>query len=217
LGDGEPMTRLPIGCTTSSAIATTVLLEKNPTIRARDSPTLRNACGTIDGTSTTAPAPKTARSAPIFDLDLALLHEQDLLGHVDVTGSGLARLELDAEHRRARIPGRPEHREREVRLDLAVALDRAGVQLELVEVRVTSPRYRDILRPNGFRDERRFTLLDDGACWGWIALYRSGESGDFESQHAELAASLSQLLAEGLRRAILLAAVPTRRSAMGPA
>lgn len=26
-----------------------------------------------------------------------------------------------------------------------------------------SPRYRDILRPKGFRDELRFTLLDDGA------------------------------------------------------
>jgi DNA-binding CsgD family transcriptional regulator len=73
----------------------------------------------------------------------------------------------------------------------------------------SSPRYRDILRPNGFRDELRFALLDEGACWGWIALYRRAESGDFEVSDAALTASLSQLLAQGLRRAILLAAAPT--------
>jgi len=43
-----------------------------------------------------------------------------------------------------------------------------------------SPRYRDILRPNGFRDELRFALLDGGACCGWVALYRREERGDFE-------------------------------------
>lgn len=73
----------------------------------------------------------------------------------------------------------------------------------------TSPRYRDILRPNGFRDELRFTLLDDGVCWGWVALYRREESGDFEVGDAAFVASLSEFLAQGLRRAILLAAVPT--------
>lgn len=72
-----------------------------------------------------------------------------------------------------------------------------------------SPRYRDILRPNGFRDELRFTLLDEGACWGWVALYRREQGDDFKVADAELAASLSQLLAQGLRRAILLAAIPT--------
>lgn len=72
-----------------------------------------------------------------------------------------------------------------------------------------SPRYRDILRPNGFRDELRFTLLDDGACWGWVALYRREESGDFAVEDAALAASLAPLLAQGLRRAILLASVAT--------
>lgn len=73
----------------------------------------------------------------------------------------------------------------------------------------TSPRFRDILRPNGFRDELRFTLLDEAACWGWIALYRSEEGADFEIQDAEFVASISQPLAEGLRRAILLEALPT--------
>jgi hypothetical protein len=57
----------------------------------------------------------------------------------------------------------------------------AGVLTDATEhVPETSPRYRDILRPNGFRDELRFSLVDDGACWGWVALYRRDESGDFE-------------------------------------
>jgi DNA-binding CsgD family transcriptional regulator/GAF domain-containing protein len=84
-----------------------------------------------------------------------------------------------------------------------VLTDATGNDLEV------SPRYRDILQPNGFRDELRFTLLDDGACWGWVALYRREQSVDFEVADAEFVASLSQLLAQGLRRAILLAAIPT--------
>jgi DNA-binding CsgD family transcriptional regulator len=72
-----------------------------------------------------------------------------------------------------------------------------------------SPRYQDILRPNGFRDEMRFALLDDSTCWGWVALYRREETGDFHLHEAAFAASVSRLLAQGLRRAILLASVAT--------
>lgn len=79
-----------------------------------------------------------------------------------------------------------------------------------------SQRYREILQPNGFRDELRFTLLDGGACWGWVALYRREECGDFRDQDAAVAASLSHVLAEGLRRAILLAAVPTEEEPNAP-
>lgn len=93
---------------------------------------------------------------------------------------------------------------------LARAPRPAGVLTDVTDhVPERSPRYRDILRPNGFCDELRFTLLDDRTCWGWVALYRREESGDFDLGDAALAASLSQLLAEGLRRAILLAAAPT--------
>ncbi len=79
-----------------------------------------------------------------------------------------------------------------------------------------SPRYREILRPNGFRDELRVALLDGGACWGWVALYRRDESGDFTAEDAALAASISQRLAEGLRRAILLAATPSEEQPDAP-
>lgn len=100
---------------------------------------------------------------------------------------------------------------------LARASRPAGVLTDATaHVRERSPRYRDILAPNGFRDELRFTLLDDGACWGWVALYRREESGDFEAGDAGLVASLSQLLAQGLRQAILLAAVATGEEPDGP-
>ena len=78
-----------------------------------------------------------------------------------------------------------------------------------------SARYRDILRPNGFSDELRFALLEE-ACWGWVALYRREESGRFRDEDAALAASLSQLLAEGVRRAILLAAAPIEEGPDAP-
>ncbi|MDP8907690.1 MAG: helix-turn-helix transcriptional regulator [Chloroflexota bacterium] len=72
----------------------------------------------------------------------------------------------------------------------------------------SSPRFREILRPNGFADELRFTLLDGDECWGWVALYRREGSGRFDDAEATLAAAASQLLAEGLRRAILLEVAP---------
>jgi hypothetical protein len=93
---------------------------------------------------------------------------------------------------------------------LARAARPAGVLTDATgHVPERSPRYRDILQPNGFRDELRLTLLDDGACWGWVAFYSREESGNFELEDAALAASLSDHLAQGLRRAILLTAVPT--------
>jgi DNA-binding CsgD family transcriptional regulator len=115
--------------------------------------------------------------------------------------------------------GRNEFLEEDVNkfAELAQARSPAGVLTDATGRRPErSPRYREILRPNGFGDELRFTLLDGGACWGWVALYRREESGEFEGEDAELVASLSRLLAEGLRRAILLAAVPTEESPDAP-
>ena len=70
-----------------------------------------------------------------------------------------------------------------------------------------SPRYRDILRPNGFGDELRVALMDGETCWGWMALYRHPPSGPFEESEAAFAASVSGVLGEGVRRSILLTAV----------
>lgn len=100
---------------------------------------------------------------------------------------------------------------------LARASRPAGILTEATDHRPeTSPRYRDILQPNGFHDELRFTLLDGDACWGWIALYRRDGSERFRTEAADLAASLSQPLAEGVQRAILLAAAPTEAGPDAP-
>jgi hypothetical protein len=100
---------------------------------------------------------------------------------------------------------------------LARAPRPAGVLTEATDHRLErSPRWREILGPSGFGDELRFTLLDKAECWGWVALYRREESGEFDEGDAALAASLSQLLAEGLRRSILLAGVATEGEPDGP-
>lgn len=100
---------------------------------------------------------------------------------------------------------------------LARAPRPSGVLTEATEQRPErSPRYREILQPNGFGDELRFALLDGGTCWGWIALYRHPSSGPFEESAAAFVASVSQPLAEGVRRAILLTAAPIEEAPDAP-
>lgn len=93
---------------------------------------------------------------------------------------------------------------------VGVLTDATGHRPEL------SPRYREILRPNGFADELRFALLDGDTCWGWVALYRQPDSGPFGEGHAAFAASVSQVLAEGIRRAILLSAARVEETPDAP-
>ena len=73
--------------------------------------------------------------------------------------------------------------------------------------RETSTRYTVILRPNGFENELRASLEEDGSCWGGIAMYRRDELPDFTPEEAAAVASITSLLAEGIRRAILTSSV----------
>jgi DNA-binding CsgD family transcriptional regulator len=68
-----------------------------------------------------------------------------------------------------------------------------------------SARFREILAPNGFVDELRAALVCDGTCWGGMAMYRRSLP-HFVDNEAGLLAASSALLAEGLRRAILVPA-----------
>jgi DNA-binding CsgD family transcriptional regulator len=68
-----------------------------------------------------------------------------------------------------------------------------------------SERYRDILAPNGFGDELRAALVDDQATWGGLGLLRGVDSAPFSPADAALVEGVAGLLAEGLRRAVLLA------------
>jgi DNA-binding NarL/FixJ family response regulator len=68
--------------------------------------------------------------------------------------------------------------------------------------------HRELRRPNGFGDELRAALVGDAAAWGAITLLRTSDHENFAPEDATLVASVSAYLAEGLRRAMLLTAVP---------
>jgi DNA-binding CsgD family transcriptional regulator len=67
-----------------------------------------------------------------------------------------------------------------------------------------SRRYRELRAPNGFGDELRTTLMSADVAWGGLTLMRADDRGPFTADDVELMGSLSQGLAEGLRRVILL-------------
>ena len=63
-----------------------------------------------------------------------------------------------------------------------------------------SLRHREVRREHGFGDELRAALAGDGATWGGLTLLRGSDCRHFEPGDADLVASLSRHLAEGLRR-----------------
>jgi len=70
-----------------------------------------------------------------------------------------------------------------------------------------SVRQRELRRPAGFEDEMRAALVDHGDTWGGLTLLREAGRTDFTPDDAQLIALLSGPLAQGLRRALLVAAV----------
>ena len=75
-----------------------------------------------------------------------------------------------------------------------------------------SLRHRELKRPNGFEDELRAALVGDTGTWGAMTLLREVGSPHFTPKDASLLASLSSYLAEGLRRAILLASLKEEKT-----
>jgi DNA-binding CsgD family transcriptional regulator len=69
-----------------------------------------------------------------------------------------------------------------------------------------STRYRVLLEPNGFHDELRAAFERDGLCWGGVALYRRDHVPYTQADVGALSA-VAALVADGVRRAILTAAV----------
>jgi DNA-binding CsgD family transcriptional regulator len=68
-----------------------------------------------------------------------------------------------------------------------------------------SERHREIMRPNGFGDELRAALVDGQATWGALVLMRGSDREPFSAAHAALVEAVTRHLAEGLRRALLIA------------
>jgi DNA-binding CsgD family transcriptional regulator len=70
-----------------------------------------------------------------------------------------------------------------------------------------SLRQRELRRPEGFEDELRAALVSEAGTWGALTLLRETGRPHFTHGEVRSIASVSRYLAEGLRRAILLAAV----------
>ncbi|MDQ4115996.1 MAG: hypothetical protein M3235_03440, partial [Actinomycetota bacterium] len=66
-----------------------------------------------------------------------------------------------------------------------------------------SLRHRELRRPHGFGDELRAVLPDSTGTWGALTLMREAGTRHFTPGEVRLVASLVDVLAEGLRRAIL--------------
>lgn len=69
--------------------------------------------------------------------------------------------------------------------------------------RERSTRFRELLEPNGFRNEMRASFGQDGACWGGMAVYRSDRLPDFALGDALALAEIAELMAQGIKRAVL--------------
>ena len=79
-----------------------------------------------------------------------------------------------------------------------------------------SQRYRDILEPLALGDEMRAVFVTNAACWGTLCLHRERRALEFTTAEAAFLARLTPHIAEGLRKALLLAHVSTTTAPDGP-
>ncbi|WP_165970322.1 helix-turn-helix transcriptional regulator [Actinomadura sp. 6K520] len=67
-----------------------------------------------------------------------------------------------------------------------------------------SLRQREIRRPGGFADELRVVLADGKAAWGALTVFREAKRPHFSAAEVRFVSSLAGLIADGLRRGLLL-------------
>ncbi len=79
-----------------------------------------------------------------------------------------------------------------------------------------SQRYRDILEPLALGDEMRAVFVANAACWGTLCLHRERGAPEYTTAEAAFLAQLTPHIAEGLRKALLLAHVSTIPAPDGP-
>lgn len=99
-----------------------------------------------------------------------------------------------------------EQRELDVNSFTALARARTGAASlsEATEGRLEqSVRQRELRGPNGFDDELRAVLSDDAGTWGALTLLRVAGRPHFTPTEVRFVASLTEVLAEGVRRATL--------------
>ncbi|GLX01424.1 helix-turn-helix transcriptional regulator [Microtetraspora sp. NBRC 16547] len=72
-----------------------------------------------------------------------------------------------------------------------------------------SHRFRDVLRPSDIRHEVRIGFrAADGRVWGAMVLMRGTDIPDFTARELDAMHAISQLVADGLRRAMVLSGRP---------
>jgi DNA-binding CsgD family transcriptional regulator len=67
-----------------------------------------------------------------------------------------------------------------------------------------SVRQREIRRPGGFADELRVVLAGSTGTWGELTVFREASSPFFDAAEVRLVSSVAGLIADGLRRGLLL-------------
>jgi DNA-binding CsgD family transcriptional regulator len=67
-----------------------------------------------------------------------------------------------------------------------------------------SLRQREIRRPGGFSDELRVVLAGSTGTWGTLTVFREAKRPYFSSADVEFMSSIAGLIADGLRRSLLL-------------
>jgi len=79
-----------------------------------------------------------------------------------------------------------------------------------------SQRSRDILTPLALGDEMRATFVTNAACWGTLCLHRERTTPAYTPAEATFLARLTPHIADGLRKALLLAHASTTTAPDGP-
>jgi DNA-binding CsgD family transcriptional regulator len=77
-----------------------------------------------------------------------------------------------------------------------------------------SPRYREMLLPMAMDDELRAIFVTDAVCRGTLCLHR--EKSGYTADEGAYLGQLSQHIADGLRKALLLSHVPLAKIPDGP-
>jgi DNA-binding CsgD family transcriptional regulator len=65
-----------------------------------------------------------------------------------------------------------------------------------------SPRYRDVLEPAGIPFELRAAFVNRGRCWGAVHIARREHRRDFTADDAAALASITAVIADGIRTSI---------------
>jgi len=79
-----------------------------------------------------------------------------------------------------------------------------------------SQRYRDILEPLALGDEMRAVFVTNAACWGTLCLHLEQSAPEYTTAQAAFLAQLTPHIAEGLRKALLLANASMTTTPDGP-